>query len=166
MGGVARLDRGAGAVSYRISEADHTERETAEAILRVQQAAYRIESDLIEYEIPTLRMTVEELQASKERYLVARTADEIVGAVAWEETDDGVWINSLTVSPEHFRRGIGAMLLEAVERAASGAKALLVSTGEKNEPAILLYQKRGFSISKRRTLDDGLRLVELKKILN
>ena len=149
--------------NYLVAEADPRERETAEAILRVQQAAYRIESDLIEYEIPTLRTTVEQLQASTDRYFVARAGDEIVGAVAWEETDEEVWINSLTVSPEHFRRGIGALLLDAVEAAAARSKALIVSTGERNTPAILLYQKRGFTISRRRTLEDGLRLVELTK---
>jgi ribosomal protein S18 acetylase RimI-like enzyme len=70
------------------------------------------------------------------------------------------------VSPTHFRRGIAARLLEAVETIKPGIRQVTVSTAEKNLPAVTLYEKHGYRVTQRTVLDDGLVLVQLQKQVN
>lgn len=128
----------------------------AHALLAVQQAAYAVEATLIgDDRIPSLHESVGELQAGKLLWLVASLDGDIVGAVAWSESDDEMDIDRLIVAPTAHRRGIGATLVgEVMQRA--GARRIIVSTGRENSPARALYERLGFEKVKDEEVLPGL----------
>ena len=68
---------------------------------------------------------------------------------------------AIAVSPEHRARGIGAQMLNALERAAAdaGHTALSLSVNAHN-PALHLYERAGFKVVRR----DGNRLTMVKRL--
>ncbi|HEX5596854.1 MAG TPA: GNAT family N-acetyltransferase [Micromonosporaceae bacterium] len=120
--------------------------DTAAAVLRLQQAAYTVEAELIGSDgIPALHETLAELRAAPQRWLGAWDAAGLVGAVAYERLEDGTLdICKLVVAPRAFRRGVGTALLEALD-AAEPAEHAVVWTGTANTPARRLYERRGFA---------------------
>jgi GNAT superfamily N-acetyltransferase len=110
----------------------------------LQQAAYRVEADLIDDDrIPPLHETVEDVRAEPVSWLGAYAGSELVGAVAWTEVADGWDIDRLVVDPPRHREGVGSTLLRAlIERA--GGRQITVSTGSGNAPARELYLTHGF----------------------
>lgn len=138
----------------------------AQQVWALQQAAYTIESQLIGYsELPPLLETVENLQDSGEQFLAWIEKEEIRGTVSYTYNEGTLEICRLVVSPLHFRRGIAGQLLKSLESKEAGAKQIVVSTAEKNQPAILLYQKHGYHLNQRWVLPDGLALVRLHKLI-
>lgn len=142
---------------------DHRDPVTAAQICALQTASYLVESAIIGYRIPLVDETPDALARASEAFLGYRDGDAIVGALAYETWPGEIEICRLMVHPEHFRRGIASRLLEEIT-AKAGAMPLRVSTGADNAPAIRLYERFGFSISRRRELPDGLRLVELRRV--
>jgi ribosomal protein S18 acetylase RimI-like enzyme len=59
-------------------------------------------------------------------------------------------LHNLTVAPNHQRRGIGGMMLQAVESMAKHCKAgiLRVETSIENQPTQAMYQKAGFTVAR------------------
>lgn len=150
--------------TYTITEVDHHDLAIAQQIHSVQMAAYQIESDLIDYpDLPPLLESVEDVQASGECFLACWSNGKVVGVLSFERQRDLIEICRLVVAPEATRRGIGSQLLIVLEQRQVGCRCLNVSTAERNIPAIKLYEKQGYRITKRRELPDGLRLVELAK---
>ena len=94
------------------------------------------------------------LDHPRARMDVAHAADgEIVGyAVAWHVADESE-IANLAVAPHARRRGIGALLLDRILRAAAafGAKTVFLEVRESNEEARKLYEARGFEVAGRRS---------------
>jgi ribosomal protein S18 acetylase RimI-like enzyme len=56
----------------------------------------------------------------------------------------------MVVEPGHQRRGIGRLMLQAVEKAAreNGAGVLRVETSVENEATQKIYQKAGFTVAR------------------
>ena len=78
-----------------------------------------------------------------------REGDEVVGIGALKELGDGGGeVKSMRTHPGHLRRGVAASLLEHIvsEAKARGLTRLSLETGSGPafEPALALYQKRGF----------------------
>ena len=147
-----------------IYQTDIRERNTANRIHELRQAAYAVESQLIDYaQLPPLLETVEDLQHAREHFLTFQEAEQIIGAVSYVQAGDTLEICRLVVSPTHFRRGIAGRLLQALETIQPGIRQIIVSTAEKNLPAVTLYEKHGYHIARRTVLEDGLVLVELQK---
>lgn len=100
--------------------------------------------------LPPLKLTVEQLQSSDERFHAAYLSSTLVGAVGVIDKPDASMtvINSLVVHPAHQRMGIATrLLLHAL--ASSDATSIRVSTGAGNQPALALYRKHGFVEYKR-----------------
>jgi len=59
-------------------------------------------------------------------------------------------LHNLTVAPNFQRRGIGGMMLQAVESIAKRSKAgiLRVETSIENQPTQAMYQKAGFTVAR------------------
>jgi ribosomal protein S18 acetylase RimI-like enzyme len=139
----------------------------AHRLHELQLAAYQVESQLIGYpQLPPLRETVEALQRAGEQFLVWQEEEQFRGAVGYIQAGSTLEICRLVVSPTHFRRGIAARLLEAVETINPSIRQVTVSTTAKNLPAVTLYEKHGYRITQRTVLDDGLVRVELQKQVN
>jgi ribosomal-protein-alanine N-acetyltransferase len=85
---------------------------------------------------------------------VAVGADgELLGyAVAWYVADESE-IANLAVAPSARRRGVGALLLDRILRAAAefGAQTVFLEVRESNEEARKLYEARGFEMAGKRT---------------
>jgi ribosomal-protein-alanine N-acetyltransferase len=78
--------------------------------------------------------------------------NEVLGyAVAWYVADESE-IANIAVAPSARRRGVGALLLDRILRAAAefGAKTVFLEVRESNEAARKLYEAREFEIAGRR----------------
>lgn len=145
---------------------DIVDRRLAEAVFGLQQLAYPIEAELIGLDaIPPLLDTPEALQACGESFLGAFEAgNRLVGAISFNLRDDGrtLDIHRMMVHPERFRRGIATKLLDAALGLPGLAKAL-VSTGTKNDPAVALYERRGFVPTGLVEISPGVTITEFVK---
>ena len=143
---------------------NHRDFTIAQQIYVVQQAAYTVERDLINYpDFPPLRVTVADIQAETEHFLGYWLDTALVGELSFASTPGVLDIGSLVVHPQAFRRGIASALLRAVEHYGEPGGKLTVSTAAKNRPAVQLYQKQGYHLTEQTTLPDGLELVRFTK---
>ncbi|WP_330329489.1 GNAT family N-acetyltransferase [Streptomyces sp. NBC_00536] len=127
---------------------------TAAAVHRIGRAAYTVEVELIGFDgIPALRESLAELRVQPLNWLGAvSAAGEVAGFLAWKAQDapqaeDGrgaVSIDRLCVDPAWFRRGIGSLLLRHLLREVDPGRAVEVTTGAANAPAVTLYERLGF----------------------
>jgi ribosomal-protein-alanine N-acetyltransferase len=72
-------------------------------------------------------------------------------AVAWYVADESE-IANIAVAPDARRRGVGALLLDRILRAAAafGARTVFLEVRESNEAARKLYEARGFEVAGKR----------------
>ena len=147
-----------------IERINHRDPILAWQIYQLQQTAYAVERDLIEYpDFPPLRVTAADIQQETEQFLGYWHGDHLVGVISFHATAIRVDIGRLIVHPQAFRQGIASALLTAVEQYRAPEAALTVSTAAKNIPAVSLYQKHGYRIVERTRLPDGLELVRFRK---
>jgi ribosomal protein S18 acetylase RimI-like enzyme len=136
--------------------------------MAVQQAAYRVEADLIGYEeIPGLREGPADITALDLTVLAVvdgdgdgdgagndgATGGRLLGLVGYSRRDGVVDIDRLAVAPQAFRRGVGRALVEAVHEREADARRFVVQTGTANAPAVALYTSLGYRPAGRVTLD-------------
>jgi ribosomal protein S18 acetylase RimI-like enzyme len=138
--------------------------QTLADIVRVQRASYRVEADLIGFEgLPPLRETPQELAGTGESFLGAFEDGRLLGAVSYKRDATLVDIHRLVVDPAAFRRGIATRLLDALDETAADAASITVATGEKNAPAVALYERRGFHAVGTTTVAPGIRIVRFER---
>jgi ribosomal protein S18 acetylase RimI-like enzyme len=138
--------------------------DTLADIVRVQRASYRVEAELIGFDgLPPLRETPEELAAVPESFLGAFEDGRLLGAVAFQRHRTWVDIYRLVVDPAAFRRGIATRLLDALDDLHPDAAWTTVATGERNAPAIALYERRGFDAVGRTAVAPGIRIVRFER---
>ncbi|WP_142826977.1 GNAT family N-acetyltransferase [Planococcus soli] len=115
----------------------------AKEIQQIQQAAYRIEAELIRFDgIPQLYETLAEIQKSTEIFL-GYSEGQLQGILSYQVKGGTVEIHRLVVSPNHFRKGVGKKLMEYLLEKFKEYD-FTVSTGTANIPAITLYKAFGF----------------------
>lgn len=125
----------------------------------VQRLAYAVEAELIGFDgIPPLHETLDELRATTETFLGLYDEEGLVGAVSYRLEESTVDICRLVVHPRAHRRGIASKLLDALP---DGPQ--VVSTGTRNEPALRLYLKRGFTETGTREVAPGVSLTDLAR---
>ncbi len=145
---------------------DLSDRRIAEAVLRLQQRAYRIEADLIGSDgIPPLQETLEELQTCGETFLGAIDDGELIGAISWRFCDATIDIHRLVVHPDRLRRRIGTALVHGALEAEPLAEKAIVQTGAQNAPATGLYEREGFEHLDVIDVGGGLRVARFAKRL-
>ncbi len=119
-------------------------------ILTVQRAAFLTDAQI--YRDPfmaSLTQTLEDLEALIVRpdvvFLVARVGHRIVGSVRAEVADGVAHIGRLMTAPDMQGRGIGSMLMDAVEAGVGRAVSeLRLHTGNRSDANIAFYRRRGY----------------------
>lgn len=136
-------------------------------ILVLQFKAYQREAALINFDVPPLLETVEDIRQSSEDYFGFLKDEQLIGGIALEEAEDALDICKLFVDPAHFRQGVARSLLRFCEERGHelGKRRLIVSTGTTNHPAITLYLGFGFEIVGSRVVPGGLEISEFEKML-
>jgi len=77
------------------------------------------------------------------------TDSEIMGYVVFWDMKESFEILNLGVAPSHQRQGLALKIVRSVVNQAlrAGAQRLILDVRKSNAPALLLYQKLGFSIT-------------------
>ncbi len=123
----------------------------AEEILRLQKLAFYIEAAFYnDFTIPPLVQTIESMKQDIENKIVLKLTIDgvIIGSVRGYVKDKTGYIGRLFVQPEYQNKGIGSLLMQAVEEKLKSAQAgrYELFTGDRSERTIRLYQKLGYSI--------------------
>jgi ribosomal-protein-alanine N-acetyltransferase len=77
------------------------------------------------------------------RLLVARVGDELVGCIVGDQRNRHARVLNLCVRPDWRRRGVGSVLLAALERECD-AELYTLMVEDKNTPAQALYRRFGY----------------------
>ena len=121
-----------------------------EEILTLQKLAYQIEAKRYNnYDIQPLKQTREELknQFKDHIFLKAVWKKKIVGTVRAYENNGTCFIGRLAVQPDMQNKGIGAALMEEIEKYYT-SKSYELFVGSKSYNNIHLYKKLGYAIYK------------------
>lgn len=137
------------------------------AILQLQKDCYLSEAEIYnDYEIPPLTQSLESLEYEFENSIILKSVinGEIVGSIRGYEEDGTSYIGKLIVRNDHQNKGIGRLLMDAIEMSFKNCNRFELFTGFKSEKNLYLYNKIGYSEFKRKIIDDNLTLVYLEKI--
>ncbi len=125
--------------------------EDAEEILALQKLAFQSEAALLydDYGIPPLMETLEEIKTHFRSHIIFKALlnGKIIGTVRAGEENGVCLISRLAVHPEMQNQGIGAALLEEIEKY-YGCERFTLFTAAKSYNNIHLYQKYGYKVFK------------------
>lgn len=136
-----------------------------EEILLLQKLAYRSEAKIYnDFSIEPLVQTLEQLKKQFEDHIILKAVvvDTIIGSVRANDQDGTCYIGKLMVNPNHQNKGIGKMLMNAIEGLFPKSRYELF-TGNKSEKNIVLYEKLGYKAFRERLITPDFSLVYLEK---
>ena len=126
---------------------DHRDLWVADQIVEVQQAGYRVEAQLTGYDgMPGLTEDAHAVAALEEVLLGATAGEQLVGVLGYSRHGAQVDVSRLVVHPDHFRKGIGTLLLRELHAREPDARRIEVNTSTGNTPATGLYLREGYVI--------------------
>jgi ribosomal protein S18 acetylase RimI-like enzyme len=142
-----------------IIKLDNSNDEIANQIFTVFQRSYKIEAQLIgTLNFPPLLRSVKDIEHSRTQFYGFIENESIAAIIELELKEQHLAINSLTVDPYYFRKGIAGKLISfALEKIEFSVA--IVETAVVNLPAINLYKKHGFVEFKRWTPPHGIEKV-------
>ncbi|MFI8501849.1 GNAT family N-acetyltransferase [Streptomyces sp. NPDC085524] len=145
----------------RIRLLDLDDDAVAEAVHRIGRAAYAVEAEIIGFDgIPALRESLAEMRVRELSWVGAVSEGTLAGFLAWEETGEGgVCVDRLCVDPGWFRRGVASALLGWLP----DDRAVTVTTGAANGPAVALYERLGFARGDDFSPVPGLRMASFSR---
>ena len=139
-----------------ISKLNHSNEEVGNQIFTVFQNSYKVEADLINARnFPPLSRSIEDITSSETLFYGLIEKGCLAGVIEITLKDKHLEIDSLTVDPEYFKKGIAGKLISYVFDLFE-FEAAIVETAVANEPAIKLYKKHGFVEFKRWTPSHGI----------
>jgi GNAT superfamily N-acetyltransferase len=121
----------------------------AAEILALQKLAYLSEAKLYnDYAIPPLIQTIEELVADfgRKTFLKVVEGGRIVGSVNGFMKGGRCLIGRLMVHPDIQGRGIGTLLMKAIEAGFPDVRSWELFTGELSVKNIRLYERLGYRV--------------------
>lgn len=133
-------------------------------IYELFQAAYRSEADLIGVQsFPPLERTPRDIERCTSHFYGLLSTSELTAVIETEAElgSDKNDILSLAVAPSSARQGFGKKLVQYV---LASSTEVIVTTALKNQPAISLYQKLGFSIAREFNTPEKIVMVELRNL--
>jgi len=135
-------------------------------ILDLQKLAYKSEAAIYnDYSIPPLKQTLEGMTEDLRKQIVLKVVKDgkLIGSVRGYIRDDTGYIGRLIVHPDFQNHGLGALLLQAIEKKLGTAKRYELFTGYKSERNLHLYQKSGYKKFRSEVINDRLTQVYLEK---
>jgi ribosomal protein S18 acetylase RimI-like enzyme len=144
-----------------IRKLNHTNRGIARGIWALYQRAYQTEADIVGVaDFPPLRRTVETIRRAKSS-IFGYFENGTLTAISETQTDDEVlFIDGFVVDPQFFRKGHGSRLLRFVLDESRCDRAV-TETAAANQPALLFYEKFGFTETDRWNSVEGIQIVTL-----
>ena len=140
-----------------INRLDNSNEEVANQIFSVFQNSYKVEAQLIGVlDFPPLSRSAKDIENSKTLFYGFCENEYIAAIIEVAIKDKHLEINSLTVDPKYFRKGIADKLISYVLDEFVFTEAF-VETAVVNEPAINLYKKHGFVEFKQWTPSHGIK---------
>ncbi len=139
----------------------------AAEILEIQKLAFNKQGMLYnDFKLPPLVQTLEELRRDFNAYsfLKAVYNDDIVGTVRGRAEGETCFISRLIVHPDFQNRGIGKMLMHAVEKKFGEVRRYELYTGHKSERNLALYKKLGYRKYCEKPQSDKVILICMEKI--
>lgn len=139
-----------------INKLDNSNHQIASQIFEVFQSSYKVEADLIGTEnFPPLSRTAQQINDSATSFYGFIEDENIAAVIEINVNSDQLEIDSLTVAPAYFKKGIASKLISHVLETYKYSQAL-VETAVLNTPAIRLYEKHGFVEYKRWVPSHGI----------
>jgi ribosomal protein S18 acetylase RimI-like enzyme len=139
-----------------IEKLDNSDVKIASQIFTVFQQSYKVEAQLIgTLDFPPLLRSIKDIENSRTVFYGFKENGNLAAVIEIEVEGKLLGINSLTVHPDYFRKGIAHKLISFVLEKIPFAKAI-VETAVVNVPAINLYEKHGFVEFKRWTPSHGI----------
>ncbi|WNZ57488.1 GNAT family N-acetyltransferase [Microbulbifer sp. MKSA007] len=144
-----------------IIKLDNLNEEIADHIFTIFQRSYKVEAQLIGVtNFPPLSRSAQDIMNSKSQFYGFIDNECLAATIEVAIEDKRLEINSLTVDPDYFRKGIAGKLLNYILDEYEFIESI-VETAAVNEPAINLYKKHGFVEFKRWTPPHGIKKVAL-----
>ena len=151
-----------------ITKLDNSNKYIAHQIFTVFQNSYKVEAQLIgTLNFPPLLRSAIDITISKTQFYGVIESNSLAAVIEVVIEDSHLKIQSLTVDPLYFRKGIADKLIGYILDKYSFSEAT-VETAVVNIPAINLYKKHGFVEFKRWTPSHGIEklamLVKLEQL--
>lgn len=132
-----------------IKKLDNSNEKIANQIFTVFQSSYKVEAQLIGVvDFPPLSRSATNIQGSQTLFYGFYENESLAAIIEIMIDDTHLSIESLTVEPQYFKKGIAGKLISYVLDTFEFAEAI-VETAVVNKPAINLYHKHGFVEFKR-----------------
>ncbi len=135
-------------------------------ILNLQYLAYQSEAELFgSKDIPPLKQSLDEVIEEFNTGIILKLTDEngtIIGSVRATEKNGTVYIGKLMVHPDHRCKGYGTKLLSEIESCYPDKRYELF-TSTRSVDNIRLYEKVGYKIFDRKSVDNELVFVYMEK---
>lgn len=139
-----------------ITKLEHSNEDIANQIYTIFQNSYKVEAQLIDVlDFPPLLRSAKDIVNSKTDFYGFSDNNCLAAIIEIVIEDKHLEINSLTVDPKYFRKGIAGKLISYILDAFEFTEAI-VETAVVNKPAINLYKKHGFVEFKRWTPSHGI----------
>ncbi len=144
-----------------ITKLDNSNEDVANQIYTIFQNSYKIEAQLIgTLNFPPLLRSAKDIKNSKTQFYGFSENNSLAAIIEIVIKDKHLEIDSLTVDPYYFRKGIANKLINYVLETIEFSKAT-VETAAVNIPAINLYKKHGFVEFKKWTPSHGIEKIAL-----
>ena len=139
-----------------ITKLENSNEDIANLIYTIFQNSYKVEAQLIGVlDFPPLLRSTQDIVNSKTDFYGFSDNNCLAAIIEIVIEDKHLEINSLTVDPKYFRKGIADKLISYILDAFELTQAI-VETAVVNKPAINLYKKHGFVEFKRWTPSHGI----------
>lgn len=135
------------------------------AVAAVQQGAYARNRTILGVEPIPLKTSAADIVAGKETWVVEEDG-AVTGALALEAAGEALLIWSVATLPQAQGRGLGNLMLDFAHARAreTGARRIMLYTGEKLAANVDWYRRRGFSIDRVEDMGDR-RAVHMSKAI-
>lgn len=141
--------------------------EDAEVILAIQMRAFAEEGHISDnLQIPPLTEEVAaiDLHIRTQTVLTARDGERIIGSARGIAEGSVCTICRVSVEPSYQGRGIGELLLRAIERAHPHIERFVLTTNTLVPGNVAFYERRGYQVTELITYTDKIVLAQMSKV--